>query len=283
MNISTTDAYNFVRSDVFGWDEVSGEWHHANYSYPEDVMTITKLYYTITCGILENYLDDEVQPTQVGNMTNVQLRNALGDNWMIVTEEDVEKVVPTMGNVVILEIAGYANSDNPNGGYVLIASPVGTANPTHVAHMLDNAYDLYAFDEGEDKEWRNYKANAFSMEPGRGYLYANSDTVTLVFPGTPYTGSGEVTLSKTSGAGWEGWNLVGNPFNETAYIEDGRSFYTMNSDGSEIIAANPNEKGIAPMEGVFVIADNDGETITFTTVEPANGNKGLALNVSQGS
>ena len=37
MNISTTDAYNFVRSDVFGWDEVSGEWHHANYSYPEDV------------------------------------------------------------------------------------------------------------------------------------------------------------------------------------------------------------------------------------------------------
>ena len=281
MNISTTDAYNFVRSDVFGWDEVSGEWHHANNSYPEDVMTITKLYYTITCGNLENYLD-EVQPTPVGNMTNVQLRNALGDNWMIVTEEAVEKVVPTMGNVVILEIAGYANSDNPNGGYLLLASPVGTVNPTHVAHMLDNAYDLYAFDEGEDKEWRNYKANAFNLEPGQGYLYANSEDVTLIFPGVPYTGDGEVTLSRTdnTSADFQGWNLVGNPFNETAYIADDRSFYTMNSDGSEITPALDNS--IAPMEGVFVIAGDDGETMTFTTEEPNNGKAMLALNLSQG-
>ena len=277
MNISTTDAYNFVRSDVFGWDEVSGEWHHANYSYPEDVMTITKLYYTITCGDLETYLD-EVQPTLVGNMTNVQLRNALGDNWMIVTEDNVEKVVPTMGNVVTKTIAGYGDSD---GGYVLIASPVGIVSPGNVTNMLANSYDLYRFNQAADMEWENYKANTFDLEVGKGYLYANSEDVTLLFPGTPYNGSGEVTLSKTAGAEWEGWNLVGNPFTETVYIEDGRGFYTMNADGSEIIvASNPS---IEAMEGVFVIANTDGEAMTFTTIEPQNNNgKGLALNISNG-
>ena len=278
MNIDPTDAYNFVHSDVLGWSGEEGAWIPAHHSYPEDVMTITKLYYTITCGNLEVYFD-EVQPTPVGNMTNVQLRDALGDNWMIVIE-DVEKVVPTMGNVVTRAIAGYGEGE---GGYVLLASPVGTVNPAHVAHMLDNEYDLYAFDQAEEMEWRNYEANAFNLEPGKGYLYANSEDVTLIFPGVPYTGDGEVILSKTdnTSANFQGWNLVGNPFNETAYIADGRSFYTMNSAGSEITPALDNS--IAPMEGVFVIAGEGGETLTFTTSEPANNGKAmLALNLSQG-
>lgn len=59
---------------------------------------------------------------------------------------------------------------------------------------------------------------------------------------------------KTTGAEWEGWNLVGNPFNQTAYISDARPFYTMNDDGSEIMAAETNT--IAAMEGVFEILLN---------------------------
>ncbi len=278
MNISTTDAYNFVRSDVLGWSGEEGAWIHAHHSYPEDVMTITKLYYTITCGNLENYLDDEVQPTPVGNMTNVQLRNALGDNWMIVTEDNVEKVVPTMGNVVTRVIAGYGENE---GGYVLLASPVGTVNPAHVAHMLSNEYDLYRFNQAADLEWENYKANTFDLEVGKGYLYANSEDVTLLFPGTPYTGSGEVTLSKTdnTSADFQGWNLVGNPFNQIAFIADGRDFYTMNASGSEIEAATSTS--IEAMEGIFVIANEDGETLTFTTTQPANnGGAKLSLNLS---
>ena len=179
-----------------------------------------------------------------------------------------------------LFVAGYGDSD---GGYVLLASPAGTVNPENVANMLTNAYDLYAFDENpsDGLEWRNYKANTFNLEPGQGYLYANIEDVVLTFPGEAYTGSGEVTLNKAADATWGGWNLVGNPFNEIAYIEGGRSFYTMNSDGSDLMVATSNS--IAPMEGVFVVANTDGETLTFTTSEPANNSKAmLALNVSQG-
>ena len=176
-----------------------------------------------------------------------------------------------------LYVTGYGDSD---GGYVLLASPIGTVNPEDVTHMLENSFDLYAFDQAEELEWRNYEANAFNLEPGKGYLYANSEDVVLTFTDDPYEGTGEVTLNKAAGVDFEGWNLVGNPFAMIAYIEDGRSFYTMNSDGSEIIAAETNN--IAPMEGVFVIANTDGETMTFTTTEPANNGKAmLALNVSQ--
>ena len=179
-------------------------------------------------------------------------------------------------NAVSKVITGYGDSD---GGYVLIASPVGMVSPGNVTNMFNNTYDLYRFNQAADLEWENYKANSFDLEPGKGYLYANSEDVTLLFPGTPYNGSGEVTLSKTTGVDFEGWNLVGNPFTETVYIEDGRGFYTMNADGNEIIAAsNPS---IEAMEGVFVIANYDEETMTFTTEAPANnGGAKLCLNLS---
>ena len=185
-----------------------------------------------------------------------------------------------------LDVAGYGDSE---GGYVLIASPVGTVNPENVDNMLSNAYDLYRFNQEAELEWENYKAvdngqplhpDFTTLETGRGYLYANSADVTLVFPGEAYTGTGEVTLSKTGSGVFSGWNLVGNPFAETAYIADSRPFYMMNSDGSEIIAAEGNS--IAPMEGVFVIANSNNEAMTFTTTEPeSNGDAKLALNLTK--
>jgi hypothetical protein len=177
------------------------------------------------------------------------------------------------------EIAGYGDSD---GGYYLIATPFESVDPATVAGMTDGEFDLYAFDQAEEMEWRNYKVgDGFNLVSGKGYLYAHDTDITLIFTGTPYSGSGEVTLSKVAGTIFEGWNLVGNPFTETAYID--RPFYVMNSDGSEIIAAAEAEQdSIAPMEGVFVIANKDEEIMTFTTEAPGNGGKGLALNLSQG-
>ncbi len=151
------------------------------------------------------------------------------------------------------------NAYTENGGYYLLSAPFWEINPTEVEHMLDDEYDLYAYDQSQGLEWINYKARHFDLESGQGYLYANNEDVTLSFTGIPYNGNGVVTLHKTGNAETDGWNLVGNPFNDTTYID--REFYVMSEDGSEIMLAQRNY--ILPLEGVFVIANEDGETMTF--------------------
>ena len=196
-----------------------------------------------------------------------------------------------------LTINGYG--DNTTGGWYLIASPVATT-PDQVTNMITDeteapySFDLYRFNQNAEMEWENYHQhqNDFNIVPGQGYLYANKgnaentpNEVTLTFIGTPYSGNGEVelTYSETNtDAKMHGWNLVGNPFTERAYIGD-RSFYVMN-DGGEIITAERNY--IEPMEGIFVIAEEDGETLTFSTedskctsklVMNLNNNRGNAI------
>ena len=102
---------------------------------------------------------------------------------------------------------------------------------------------------------------AINLEAGKGYLYANSDTLMLNFTGTPYNGDGSVVLHRTGEGETAGWNLVGNPFNERAYID--REFYVMSEDGSRIELAQRNY--ILPMEGIFVIANEEGEVLVFRT------------------
>ena len=182
------------------------------------------------------------------------------------------------------DIIGYGNGD---GHYYLIASPIGEVSPENVDNMLANSYDLYYFDQSQDKEWINYNGDqelnhegGFNLEPGKGYLYANSEDVTLTFYGTAYNSDGEVTLSKTdnTSADFVGWNLVGNPFAEDANIGT-RAFYRMNEGGTEIEAAT--DAVIAAMEGIFVIAENDEETLTFVPGEPQSKSAALVMNISR--
>ena len=165
------------------------------------------------------------------------------------------------------EIEGYA--EDSIGHYYLIASPIGEVNPENVTNMLENSFDLYYFNQSSDLEWINYKGTDgnYNLLPGKGYLYANSEDVTLTFTGFPYGGDGEVTLTYAPNADFAGWNLVGNPFTDTAYID--REFYVMNNIGTEIIAGEGNS--VAAMEGIFVVAETDGETMTFSTEEPNRG------------
>lgn len=173
------------------------------------------------------------------------------------------------------EIAAYTE----NGGYYLIASPIREVSPENVTNMLSNNYDLYYFNQSSDLEWINYEGadGNYNLLPGKGYLYANSDNVTLTFTGFPYGGDGEVTLAYDASANFPGWNLVGNPFTDTAYID--REFYVMNNIGTEIIAGEGNS--VAAMEGIFVVAETDGETMTFSTEEPNRGVASLTMNITQ--
>ena len=184
-----------------------------------------------------------------------------------------------------LTVAGY--NESAKSGWKFIASPVvcDVAAGTVTNIFGASAYDLYRFNQSADLEWENWKAEGnnyhFDLEVGKGYLYANSEDVTLTFTGTLVEGDTyEVTLAKDNGATFAGWNLVGNPFAKTAYIQGNQSFYTMNADGSNLVASTSTS--IEAMEGVFVIANTDGETLTFTTNAPNQGKKQIVLNVTQG-
>ena len=188
-----------------------------------------------------------------------------------------QKAIQLYKKVYNLDITGYGTSA---GGYYLIASPV-TVNPANVEGMTEGHFDLFRFNESADYEWENWKVDGdhyhFDLIPGQGYLYAHKTDVTLTFTGTPYNGE-PIILSKTDGNGidWPGWNLVGNPYGVMAYLD--RDFYTMNDAGDEIVAATNNS--VQAMEGVFVIANSDGEELTFSTEAPAESGKKIVVNVS---
>ena len=195
------------------------------------------------------------------------------------TTEWSEAAVFTMPSFYTKHIDPYTT----DGGYYLIASPIGQVDPAKVGGMLDNEFDLYYFDNTEDLEWRNYKANAFVLTPGKGYLYANSGNngvgIDLVFAGTANTEINEVTLQLSSFTEFEGMNLVGNPFAVEAYID--RDFYRLAEGGAEVMADASNG-AIQPMEGVFVYADEYEETMIFSTENNNDKAAGLALNLTQG-
>ena len=160
------------------------------------------------------------------------------------------------------DIKGYTDDES---GWYLIASPLDDyVEVNNVEHMQDNTFDLYRFNQDASAEWENWKAEGdhyhYDLVSGTGYLYANSEDVTLTFTGWPYSGNGKVMLYKTQGVSFEGWNLVGNPWSVEATIN--KDFYRMNDDGSEIIAATDNT--VDAMEGIFVHTDQGGEEMTFT-------------------
>ena len=181
-----------------------------------------------------------------------------------------------------------------NDHYYLISSPV-TVNPSAVTNMIEPyAYDLYYFNQegdGNGNQWITYKDTegatdpGFGLVPGTGYLYANAgdgemQTVTLTFPaGTEYEGDGHFELELAQGD-WAGWNLVGNPYLETATI-DHELFYVINENGTEIMTAEENT--IAPMQGVFVKATAEQQDVNFTPANTGSKTPKLSLNLVSNS
>ena len=172
-------------------------------------------------------------------------------------------------------IEGYVDFNN-KGNYYLIASPmVGSLDAKtnqyfgtgDVLGLLDGEYDLYRFSQSYDDEWRNYKKDLFTIDMKTGYLYANRDGVTLTYSGTlqPSNNAVEVMLENESTATFDGYNLIGNPFPCDAYLADGRSFYRINQEGTNLIEA---EGVIAPCEGIFVQSTAPGQSVAFTRNQP---------------
>ena len=165
------------------------------------------------------------------------------------------------------------NAYSGDGGYYLISVPFEEVNPDEVEHMLDNNFDLYKFDESQDLEWINYKVGNYNLEAGKGYLYANSNDVTLTFAGTPYSGNGEIALAYTQNADLAGWNLIGNPYTSNATLD--KPYYRLNNEGSALKTETENV-AVAAMEGVFVQATAANQTATFTAQTSKAGQQAIA-------
>ena len=183
--------------------------------------------------------------------------------------------------VVMKQVEGY---EEGNGGWVFIASPVaGSIAPSEVHNLFPSAnettddYDLYHFNQAAELEWENWKATATGNAPdfttlvnGQGYLYATKNTKTLVFTGPFITDAESVAVGLEYDAtdDHKCWNLVGNPFADTAYVD--HDFYVMNALGSEIIAAE--REYVNPMEGIFVKAEGEyDDTMIFSLQAPCKG------------
>ena len=228
--------------------------------------------YSYNDWTVNSYLEKKVAFTNAPAGAYIAFRhNAGAGNYYWFVDDVTVELVPSFTK----DIIGYGTS---TGGYYLIASPVANATtPTADNGFLTEAYDLYSFDQAEQLEWRNYKAQSFDIVNGQGYLYASQANTTLTFNGMPYSGNGEVELTKADGVSFEGWNLVGNPFAETAYLLV--DHYTMNGEGNEIVASEGNS--VEAMEGVFVVAENDGDVVTFSTEAPAGRGSSLVMNLSR--
>ena len=165
--------------------------------------------------------------------------------------------------MVVKTVSGYGEGE---GNYRFIASPlVENTPPTTVENMItETSYDLYRFDQSEDAEWQNYKANSFNLVNGQGYLYANSEDMNLVFKGNfNEDETKEVELAYDTNADFAGWNLVGNPFPVSAYAN--KSYYVMNAEGTGLEpTALSAGTTIAACTGIMVKADAENETVTFS-------------------
>ena len=190
--------------------------------------------------------------------------------------------------MVDASITGYGSSTDSDH-WVFIASPLATSVlPTAVDGLVaypEENYDLYRFNQsGENGEWENYKGHTsgFVLENSKGYLYANKNNVTLTFVGTlNMTASQEVELDYDGTANMSGWNLIGNPFTEAAYID--RPYYKMNATGTDVTPVETyGTTPVAAYSGIVVHAETSGESVTFTkSGSKSSDNGGLQITLSK--
>ena len=167
---------------------------------------------------------------------------------------------------ITLTIAGYGDDPTTTEGWNLIASPLMyNVFPEDVENMTSNNYDLYAFDGlYEGAEWRNHKNNAVNefniLSSGVGYLYANSETVTLIFKGEPLSVNSYVKELDAYDTKFGHWNLIGNSFTTEATVSV-TDYYRIEPGTRTLM---PSSGNVNPMEGIFVEYNSTLDEVTFT-------------------
>jgi hypothetical protein len=259
---------------------VGADW--APYEYGGHMFTFVTFYGTVgdvvTFKLYDHELGRVLELNCEVSATLASNGGCIGCN-MIEEEYFVFRfTTPSTTQTYELEIPGYGAGNT--GGYHLIASPVTEPiTPTTENGFITDAFDLYYFDQNGDggtpnNEWINYELQGgyatWKITSGKGYLYASESGTTLQFTGTACT-DGDVPLVYSEQNGdhnmW-GWNLIGNPLAQDASIN--RACYVMNTDGTELASAASGTL-IPAMNGVFVKAEAEGESVTFTPSTSGSG------------
>lgn len=217
--------------------------------------------------------NDKMTITEGSKLTvNGTLSDVNADN--LILENDAQLVNSSTGvkATVKKNISGYSG----DGGWHLLASPItDDVTPTADNGMLANEYDLYTFDQSQEKEWRNYEAQSFDICNKNGYLYANSGNPTLNFAGTLAANVETTPLAYDASASFKGFNLIGNPYPCNTYVN--RNFYVLNEDGSDFTLGN---NPIPPCAAILVQAQGTGESVSFSKTAAKN-EPGLTLSVAK--
>ena len=179
-----------------------------------------------------------------------------------------EGVTATMQKNISKYTVSQTSGETQTDGWYFIALPFSTSYIPNVK-ILRNDYDIFRLN---NTIWENWKKEGdhyhYNLENSRGYLYANSENVTLEFTGTvlPSASSKDVSVNA-------GFNLIGNPFAYNVYAD--RPYYKMNETHTGIVVVeNFQSNPIAPCTGILVNAAEAG-TVTFSKEAPAlSNNKG---------
>ena len=202
-----------------------------------------------------------------GNGTTVNGSITIEDGGQLYCEEAKGEVT------VKKEILGYEQRAMSNElSWYTIASPLKDVTSTSsVTGLLTTESDLYRYDE-PTHTWQNAKpgegsTNFQTIDPGRGYLYANAENTTLEFTGMINTDT--VTYNLTTDADvLTGFHLVGNPFthditfahlNATEGAELVNGYYVLNGEGAWGATLGNNEDDVIKLgQGALVKAKTAG-------------------------
>ena len=199
------------------------------------------------------------------------------------------------------EIIGYAGQQTTDNGqqtsWYTIASPLKEVIDLSNSNtfITSTPFDLYRYDE-PSHTWQNAKpgegsTNFQTIEPGRGYLYANAENTTLEFTGNINTEDVNYTLTAQSEV-LNGFHLVGNPYTHdisfnhlSADAELANGYYVLNGEGAWGATLGNEGDVIKVGQGALIKTTADG-TLTIgkelratSNEQKRNGSK-LTISVS---
>ncbi len=168
------------------------------------------------------------------------------------------------------EIIGYAGQKSESKWYTISSPLKDVTSISSVSGLLttESDYDFYRYDE-PSHTWQNAKpgegsTNFQTIEPGRGYLYANAENTTLEFTGDINTEDVNYTLTAQSEV-LNGFHLVGNPYTHdisfnhlSADAELANGYYVLNGEGAWGATLGNEGDVIKVGQGALIKTTSDG-------------------------